>query len=157
MKLTYAVIMYQGPNNWSAYCPDVLGTISAGKDQEHMRAMIREALELTIDSEAMDHSEIPWPKLETTQDALAAESAFMAEIDVEFPDDDRESPRQWRGPIAEMIDIEVALAPDGSYTPFPEGADNRPVTNPDEIPEDAEIARPVWYSLMRATGISEPY
>ncbi len=157
MKLTYAVLMYEGPNNWSAYCPDVLGTVSVGKNQEHMRAMIREALELTVDSAAEDGDPILWPTLASLQDALDAESEFMSEIDAEFPEDDRESPKQWSGPIAEMIEIEVALAPDGSYGPFPEGTDNRPVTNPDDIPEEAEIARPVWYSLMRAIGASDPY
>ena len=32
MKLTYAVIMYEGPNNWNAYVPEVPGCVSTGKD-----------------------------------------------------------------------------------------------------------------------------
>ena len=44
MKLTYAVVFEQTPNNHCAYVPDVPGCISTGKTWDEMQAMIREAI-----------------------------------------------------------------------------------------------------------------
>ena len=105
MKLKYAVIMREGPNNWGAYCPDVLGCISTGSDIDDMRRMIREALEGHIEFMANDGDSIPWPKAKTSQEALAAEAAF----DAAHPHDPTDEEEGWSPPIAEMIDIEVNI------------------------------------------------
>ncbi len=105
MKLKYAVIMREGPNNWGAYCPDVLGCISTGSDIDDMRRMIREALEGHIEFMANDGDSIPWPKAKTSQEALAAEAAFAAE----YPDDPTDEEEGWSPPIAELIEIEVNI------------------------------------------------
>ena len=44
MKLTYAVVIEQTPNNYGAYVPDVPGCVSAGDTWDEMQAMIREAI-----------------------------------------------------------------------------------------------------------------
>ena len=45
MKLTYAVIFEQTPNNYSAYIPDLPGCVSAHKTWDGIQAMIKEAIE----------------------------------------------------------------------------------------------------------------
>ena len=109
MKLKYAVIMREGPNNWGAYCPDVLGCISTGSDIDDMRRMIREALEGHIEFMANDGDPIPWPKLTTPEQALKADAAFSAELAAENPDDPTDEEEGWSLPIAEMIEIEVNI------------------------------------------------
>ena len=39
MKLTYAVVIEQTPNNYGAYAPDVPGCVSTGKTWDEMLAM----------------------------------------------------------------------------------------------------------------------
>ena len=43
MKLTYAVVFEQTPNNYCASVPDVPGCVGAADSRDEMRAMIREA------------------------------------------------------------------------------------------------------------------
>ena len=61
MKLTYAVILYEGPNNWGARSPDVPGCISTGSDIHDLRAIIREAIECHLEGMAADGDPIPGP------------------------------------------------------------------------------------------------
>ena len=49
MKLTYAVVFEQTPNNYCAYVPDVPGCVSTGGTWDEMQAMIREALAFHIE------------------------------------------------------------------------------------------------------------
>ena len=109
MKLTYAVIMSEGPNNWNAYVPEVLGCVSVGSDIDDMRRMIREALEFHLEGTAEDGDPIPWPKITTVEGALAADAAFSAEIAAEYPDDPIDEDEGWSRPIVEMIEIEVNI------------------------------------------------
>ena len=44
MKLKYVVVFEQGPNNYSAYVPDLPGCVSTGKTWEKMLEMIQEAI-----------------------------------------------------------------------------------------------------------------
>ena len=44
MKLKFVVAFEQGPNNYSAYVPDLPGCISTGKTWEKMLEMIEEAI-----------------------------------------------------------------------------------------------------------------
>ena len=44
VRVTYAVVIVQNPNNYGASAPDVPGCVSVGDTWEEMQAMIREAL-----------------------------------------------------------------------------------------------------------------
>ena len=109
MKLTYAVILYEGPNNWGARSPDMPGCISTGSDIHDLRAIIREAIKCHLEGMAADGDPIPWPKLTTPEQAFAAETAFAAELVAENPDDPTDEEEGWSPPIAEMIEVEVNI------------------------------------------------
>ena len=49
MKLQYAVVFEQTPNNYCAYAPDVPGCISAADTWDEIQEMMREALTLHIE------------------------------------------------------------------------------------------------------------
>ena len=63
---TYAVIYESGPNEdgeitWSAYVPDLPGCVSAGETFRECERMIREAIELYIESSREHGLAIPEP------------------------------------------------------------------------------------------------
>ncbi len=70
MKLKYAVVFEQTPNNYGAYVPDVPGCISTGKTWDEMQAMIREALTFHIEAMLEDGDPLPEPKM-SIEDAIA--------------------------------------------------------------------------------------
>ncbi len=107
MKLTYAVIMQEGPNNWAAYAPDVQGCGSTGQSLEEQRRRIKDALEGHLYDWEKARLPFPWPKCKTPEEALAADAAFAAELAAEYPDDPTDEEEGWSPPIAEMIEIEV--------------------------------------------------
>jgi predicted RNase H-like HicB family nuclease len=59
--MRYAVIIEKGPNNYSAYVPDLPGCISVGDALEEVKAMIREAIDFHIDGMLEDGLPIPPP------------------------------------------------------------------------------------------------
>lgn len=63
MKLRYAVVFEQTPNNYGAYVPDVPGCISTGKTWDEMQAMIREALTFHIEELLEQGEPLPEPKM----------------------------------------------------------------------------------------------
>ena len=109
MKLTYAVIMQEGSNNWGAYVPDVQGCGSTGESLDEQRSRIKEALEGHLDDWEKTRLPFPWPKCKTPEEALAADAAFAAELAAEYPDDPTDEEEGWSPPIAEMIEIEVNI------------------------------------------------
>ena len=70
MKLTYAVVFEQTPNNYCAYVPDVPGCVSVGDTPEEMQAMIREALAFHIEAMLEDGDPLPEPKM-SIKEAIA--------------------------------------------------------------------------------------
>jgi predicted RNase H-like HicB family nuclease len=58
----YAVVIERGPNNLSAYVPDLLGCITTGKTVERIQHNIREAIELHLAGMAEDGEPIPEPR-----------------------------------------------------------------------------------------------
>ncbi len=70
MKLRYAVVFQQTPNNYGAYVPDVPGCISTGKTWEEMQAMIREALAFHIEDLLEQGEPLPEPRM-SIDDAIA--------------------------------------------------------------------------------------
>ena len=63
MKLTYAVVFEQTPNNYCAYVPDVAGCVSTGGTWDEMQAMIREALAFHIEDLLEGGEPLPEPKM----------------------------------------------------------------------------------------------
>lgn len=57
----YAIVIERGPNNFSAYVPDLPGCISTGKTMEEIERNIREAIELHLEGMAEDGDPIPEP------------------------------------------------------------------------------------------------
>ena len=80
MKLTYAVVIEQTPNNYGAYAPDVPGCVSTGKTWDEMQAMIREALTFHIEDLLEQGEPLPEPKM-SIEEAIAYHSEALAEYD----------------------------------------------------------------------------
>ena len=59
MKLTYVVVFEKGPNNYSAYIPDLPGCVSVGRTWEEMHWMIREAITGHLEAMYEDGDPIP--------------------------------------------------------------------------------------------------
>ena len=78
MKLTYAVVFEQTPNNYCAYAPDVPGCVSTGKTWDEMQAMIQEALTFHIEFLLEDGDPLPAPKM-SIDEAIAYHSAVLTE------------------------------------------------------------------------------
>ena len=78
MKLRYAVVFEQTPNNYSAYVPDVPGCVSTGKTCDEMLAMIREALTFHIEAILEDREPLPTPRM-SIDEAIASHSEPIAE------------------------------------------------------------------------------
>ena len=109
MKLTYAILMSEGPNNWNGWSPDVPGCASSGRSLGEQRRRIKEALEGHLEDWERARLPFPWPRCKTPEEALAADAAFNAEIEAEWPDDPTDEEEGWSPPIAEMIEIEVDI------------------------------------------------
>jgi predicted RNase H-like HicB family nuclease len=58
----YTVVYEHGPNNWSAYVPDLPGCVAAGKTREETERLIGEAIELHTESMKNDGEPIPEPR-----------------------------------------------------------------------------------------------
>lgn len=105
MKLRYAVVFEQTPNNYAAYVPDVPGCISTGKTWDEMLAMIREALAFHIEAILEDGEPLPEPRM-SIDEAIANHSEPIAE-------DVLNSYREFGEPAPtistrfEMVEIEV--------------------------------------------------
>ncbi len=106
MKLTYAVVFEQTPNNYAAYAPDVPGCVSTGKTWDEMLAMIREALVFHIEAILADGEPLPEPRM-SIDEAIANHGEPVA-------DDVLNSYREFGEPAPaistrfEMVEIEVA-------------------------------------------------
>ena len=72
--MRYLVIIEKGPNNYSAYVPDLPGCVSAGKTFEESLAGIREAIEGHL--EVMREYGDPIP--EPTSDSVFVDVAATA-------------------------------------------------------------------------------
>ena len=83
MKLRYAVIFEQTPNNYCASVPDVPGCVSVGDTWDEMLAMIAEALTFHIEDLLEQGEPLPVPKM-SIEDAIAYR-------DEPIPDDVMES------------------------------------------------------------------
>ena len=107
MKLRYAVVFEQTPNNYAAYVPDVAGCVSTGTTWDEMLAMIREALVFHIEAILEDGEPLPEPRM-SIDEAIANHSEPIAE-------DVLDSYREFGEPTPtistrfEMVEIEVPV------------------------------------------------
>lgn len=110
MKLRYAVVFEQTPNNYGAYAPDVPGCVSTGKTWDEIQANIREALAFHIEEIVENGETLPEPRM-SVRDAMAFHceplEEYVLESLAEFgePDADADLPT-----TVEMVEIEVILA-----------------------------------------------
>lgn len=77
MKLTYAVVIEQTPDNYAAYAPEVPGCISTAKTWDEMLAMIREALAIHIEFLIEDGDPVPESTM-SIDDAITFHSEALA-------------------------------------------------------------------------------
>ena len=107
MRLRYAVVFEQTPNNYCAYAPDVPGCISTGGTWDEMQAMIREALTFHIEDLVEQGEPVPEPKM-SIDDAIAHHGEPI-------PDDVLASYTEFGDPepsistTFQMVEIEVAV------------------------------------------------
>ena len=59
--MRYAVIIEAGPNNYSAYVPDLPGCVSTGRTVEEAEHNIKEAIALHIEGLREDGEPVPEP------------------------------------------------------------------------------------------------
>ena len=57
--MRYAIVIEKGPNNYSAYAPDLPGCVAAGETIEETERLIREAIEFHIEGLREDGQPIP--------------------------------------------------------------------------------------------------
>ena len=107
MKLRYAVVFEQTPNNYGAYAPDVPGCVSTGMTWEEIQANIREALAFHIEGMAENGETIPDPRM-SVREAMAYHSSpleeYVLESLAEFGESESDLPT-----TVEMVEIEVVL------------------------------------------------
>ena len=70
MKLKFVVVFEEGPNNYSAYVPDLPGCISTGKTWEKMLEMIHECLEFHIEGMMINGDPLPESRM-SMEEAMA--------------------------------------------------------------------------------------
>jgi predicted RNase H-like HicB family nuclease len=70
----YAIVIEQGPHNFSAYVPDLPGCITTGRTVEEVELNIREAIELHLEGMREDGEPIPEPMTAVTYVDLPAAS-----------------------------------------------------------------------------------
>ena len=59
----YTIIIEKGEDNYSAYCPDLPGVISAGDTEEETAELMKEAIELHLEGLKEDRIPIPKPTI----------------------------------------------------------------------------------------------
>ncbi len=105
MKLTYAVVIEQAPNNCCAYAPDVPGCISAADTPDEMLAMIREALTFHIE-ELIEGGAVPAPSM-SLDGAIAYQNGVLADAGATVSAECGEAPPTLSTRF-ERVEIEIA-------------------------------------------------
>jgi predicted RNase H-like HicB family nuclease len=71
--MNYLVVIEEGPESFGAYVPDLPGCIAAGESREEALTLIREAIELHIES--LNESGQPIPPPSSTSEVVEVEAA----------------------------------------------------------------------------------
>lgn len=67
----YAIVIERGPTSYGAYVPDLPGCVAVGDSEAEVRQLIREAIELHLQSMREDGDPIPEPASSVEYVALA--------------------------------------------------------------------------------------
>ncbi len=59
--MRYLVVVEKGPSSYGAHVPDLPGCIAAGETKEEVLSLIREAIELHLESLKQEGQPIPAP------------------------------------------------------------------------------------------------
>lgn len=78
MKLKYAVVYEQTPNNYGAYVPDLPGCIGTGASRREIQDNIREAIEFHIEGLLESGDSVPNPRM-SIGDAMTFHSEVLSE------------------------------------------------------------------------------
>ncbi|MCH8269289.1 MAG: type II toxin-antitoxin system HicB family antitoxin [Acidobacteria bacterium] len=62
--MRYLVVIERGKTSWGAHVPDLPGCIAAGETREEVLELIREAIDLHIESLRQDSIPVPSPSSE---------------------------------------------------------------------------------------------
>lgn len=62
--MRYMVVIERGETSWGAHVPDLPGCVAVGESREEVLGLIREAIELHIDSLKRDGLPVPAPTSE---------------------------------------------------------------------------------------------
>ena len=79
MKLQYAVVYEQTPNNYAAYSPDLPGCISTAKTWQEVQDIMREAIALYLEATLEDGDPLPEPRM-SLEEAIAHHCQSGSEI-----------------------------------------------------------------------------
>jgi predicted RNase H-like HicB family nuclease len=59
----YTIIIEKGEGNYSAYCPDLPGVVSAAETEEETTELMKEAIEFHLEGLKKDRIPIPEPTI----------------------------------------------------------------------------------------------
>ena len=107
MKLRYAVVFEQTPNNYCAYAPDVPGCVSTGTTWKEIQDNIREALAFHIEGMVENGEPPPEPRM-SVRDAMAYHSEPLDAVVVQSLAEYGE-PAPELSITVEMVEVEVVL------------------------------------------------
>ena len=113
MKLTYAVVFEQTPNNYCSYAPDVLGCVSAADTWEEIQEMMKEALTFHLEFMLEDGDPLPYPQM-SLEEAIAYHNRPLTEnekqelLDDGFTEADL-SPDEDYPPRFRMVEVEIKV------------------------------------------------
>ena len=108
MKLKYAVVFEQTPNNYSAYPPDLPGCISTGKTWNDIHEMIRESIVLYLESMLEDGQPLPQPQM-SLEEAMAQHSRNLAAVEETLDDFGDDEPAL--STTFQMVEVDVTFRP----------------------------------------------
>lgn len=63
----YIAVLEQGPQNWSAYVPDLPGCVAVGVTREETEHLIQEAIEFHVEGLLLDGTPLPVPKFDAEE------------------------------------------------------------------------------------------
>lgn len=102
MRRTYAVIYENGPNNLSAYVPDLPGCVTVGHSLEEIRANMKEPIVFHIDLLLQHGESIPEPRT-SIQEALDLHGEDLLNQYEELRESVPEPPA-----IVELMDVDAS-------------------------------------------------
>lgn len=107
MKLAYAVVFEQTPNNYSAYAPDLPGCVATAATWTEIQQIMRDAIALYVAETVEKGEPIPAPQM-SVQDALAFHGNTLAENAAELSQAYSDAPATISTTVV-MVDIDVAV------------------------------------------------